>query len=121
MNIESKNIASNIIKEILENISYPYINCYEFTSDNKNFCVVITISLDKEEIWEYGYLENSSYFKFVIHSDGTMKCLINQPKVYDDNGNKLLSSQLKKFRQCKVKNTNEIIEKLKSHIINFTK
>ena len=65
--------------------------------------IMLTLSFDKRETWQYGYLENSSYIKLAWHSDGVLKMLCQ-------------SKLSKKFRQCTCLDVDKALLKINKFI-----
>lgn len=92
-------------KEKLKNdivAEYKYIQVSTL-GGKENTAIILTISLDKKEKWDYGILENSRYYKIIIDIFGVMQVCSSSYKI-------------KKIRKKRVKNLNEAIEYINREI-----
>jgi len=93
---EKENIYNAIKAE------YKYIQI-SILGGKENVALMIRLSLDKKETWEYGIFENSKYYHFHIDNYGSIENFSN-------------SHRVKKVRKKRVKNLTEAIEYINKKI-----
>jgi hypothetical protein len=72
--------------------------------------IMLLVSFDPKEKWNYGYVENSQYFRMMIESNGTMEVFVHS--LYKPNERKSQSTLLTKFRKYTAKDKESILKKL---------
>jgi hypothetical protein len=96
--------AKKIVGDVKQKINAPFVNAYASTlGGEENVSVLILVSLDKKGDWENNILENSRYARFHLENDGTLEQFT-------------LSRLGKKFRKTKVKDENDLIQKINNYI-----
>lgn len=128
--VVTQEISDFIVKEVLKRSKYvQYVgqNCsngqhfggpeYKLRAINQFW-----LCQNEKESWPYGYLENSNYVRFWLINDGTLKVpsygckLINKEKEKNTPWQycaaKGYNNIYKNFRQCKVKNVEQAIQKM---------
>lgn len=76
--------------------------------------VMLLVSFDPKEKWNYGYVENSNYFRMIVESNGIMEVFTQSLYV-----KKIISYETRlkiKFRKCTVKDKETVVRKIKEFI-----
>ena len=73
----NKDTARNLIDDLKEKLSFPYIGARISTLGGRdNPVILLTVSADPKESWINGILENNKYRRFSIYNDGTVENFI---------------------------------------------
>lgn len=69
----SANASSSAMK-IQQSINAPFVRAKPSSlGGDDRVSILFTASLDKQEDWSNGYIENSRYARFHLHNDGTLE------------------------------------------------
>ena len=102
-----ENTAKSVESELEKKINVPWKSVGGSTLGNYT-SIILKLSLDKKSDWSNGIIHNSRYMMFHIYQDGTIELF--------SRGIKFKQQNKPKFRKTKVKDTNQLINKINTYI-----
>lgn len=99
-----KDKAVEAAKKLQNGLIAPFVSAKLSTLGGiQKASIMLAVSLDKPDTWNYGIFENSRYFRMSVEIDGTLENISG-------------SSRTVKFRKRKVKTLDEAIAKINAYI-----
>jgi len=97
--------ADSVVEKLKSGIKAPFVNAYKSTLGGiEHTSILITVSLDPEESWTNGILQNSRYFQMHYSTNGVLEMF--------SRGRGLSG----KFRKTKVKDVYDALVKINKFI-----
>jgi hypothetical protein len=96
--------ADAAVEKLQAGIQAAYVRVYKSTiGGQQNASILITVSLDSKETWNYDILENSRYFRMHYLQNGSLEVFSG-------------SYKLTKFRKTRTKNPDDALAKINKYI-----
>jgi len=96
------NSAQNLVDLLRSKLNFPFISVSISTLGGKeNVTIMLSVSKEAKEDWEYNIFENSNYRRFSIENDGTVENFV--------------TSGLSKVRKFTAKSVEDLITRLNKY------